>query len=155
MADSKSKSTAADNTDVKRRLRKLADSKAVKARLEWQITYRFIQEVHLVEKEGRSASRKQLEKDLLLVNNSIGDMRLGRFGVRPSSILRLKEVYNGDFQFVLLGVRNSDVSGPRKGNVKLNVHEGYEFKYRSEDRISELAWGMNEEDQSEEPEPKK
>ncbi len=121
-----------------KRLRKINDKQA-KAAIEAQVATRFLQEVHLCEKEGRVENREMLEKDLLLSIGAISEIRAGRRGVLMANIIRFKQKYNADYQFIMFGVRDRDHSGVMMGGRDLRKPEGeskpragYEYPYKSD-----------------------
>lgn len=98
--------------------------------IEWQITNRFIEEVEILEKEGRVENRDKIEIDLAIVPNGITGMRAGKNKVSVASIHLFKLKYNADIQFIMFGVRDKEHSGSILGGRKLNVHKPYVYKYR-------------------------
>jgi len=100
--------------------------------LEWMHTYRFIEEVHRLEDDGRVASRADLERRLLLPAGGVTVMRSGKVRVPTAAIELLKREFNGDFQYVLLGVRDEERSSHWRGGKSLRVREGYTYGYQSE-----------------------
>ena len=106
--------------------------KQAREHIEWVQTHRFIEEVHRLEQEGRVPSRKLLEENLFLRYGSITSMRGGRLRVGTAEIYRLKHEYNGDFQYILIGMRDRDISGPLKAGRDLRQHKGYAFPYSTE-----------------------
>jgi hypothetical protein len=116
----------ADYTDKKR-----VPQKAKRDHLHWLHTLRFIEEVERLERDGRVKNRSDLEERLLLPYNRLTDMRAGRIQVPTSAIELLKREFNGDFQFVLLGIRDAEHSGPVRAGRDLRQHKGYDYRYLS------------------------
>lgn len=112
--------------------------------LEWLHTHRFLEEVHRIEADGRVLDRADLERRLLLPAGGISVMRSGKVRVPTAALELLKREYNGDFQFILLGVRDEERSSHWRGGRSLRVarpasveHKyndvgGYVYGYQSE-----------------------
>lgn len=101
--------------------------------IEWMQTARFVEEVHLLEREGRVRSRDELERLLLLQYTAVAMMRAGKLRVSLAAIHLLKAEYNGDFQYVVMGVRDQqDKAGPWRAGRDLRRYAPYEYAYRSE-----------------------
>ncbi len=112
-------------------MRKITDKQA-KSFIEAQVATRFLEEVHLCEREGRVKDRPTLEKDLLLSVGAITEIRAGRRGVLLVNVIRFKQKYNADFRYILFGVRDPEHSGVRMGGQSLDRYPKYEYPYKSE-----------------------
>lgn len=107
--------------------------------ISWVHTHRFIEEVHRLEEEGRVPSRKILEEKLLLRYGSVTSMRAGRLRVSTEEIQLLKQEYNGDFQYILFGIRDPEVSSYMRAGKSLIVKKGgYVFHYQSNSAVDLL-----------------
>ena len=112
--------------------------------LEWMHTHRFIEEVHRLEADGRVASRAELERRLLLPPSGITVMRSGKVRVPTAALELLKREFNGDWQYVLLGVRDEEHSSHLRGGRSLRVHPagGYVYPYQSSGADLRLKAGL-------------
>jgi len=112
--------------------------------LEWMHTHRFIEEVERIEQDGRVLDRAELERRLLLPPRGIAAMRSGKVRLPTAALELLKREFNGDWQYVLLGVRDEELSSHWRGGRSLRVSRpaasrerynevgGYTYRYQSE-----------------------
>lgn len=96
---------------------------------QWEMDFRFVQEVELLERDGRMSSRYDLERATGMEKGAIATVR----GVSAVQIVLLFELYRGDKVFILFGAaRNLDLTNPYiPGRGRINSFESFYHSYGS------------------------
>lgn len=119
-----------EERNMRNRLRKIEMDEA-RDIINTEIEQRFVEEVEIMEREGRVQSRAKLERDLLMYYNKITQIKYGKSSLQPCHIHLLKKHYNADVQFILFGVRDMEHSGSIQGGRKLNIYKPYTYNYKT------------------------
>ncbi|GAC1371057.1 MAG: hypothetical protein NVS3B25_18880 [Hymenobacter sp.] len=99
---------------------------------QYEMDFRFVREVEYLEREGRVPSRRALEKALRMERGAIAAIRLGVRGVNMYQYKKLHQLYRGDRDFILYGVRNKELNNPFiPGIGRLDKYEPYVTRYTS------------------------
>ena len=100
---------------------------------QWNIDFRFVREVELLERDGRVSSREDLERAIGMEHGGLATVRQGMRGVSLVNVVVLFEKYRGDKDYIMFGAaRNPELTNPYiPGIGRLSRYDPYYHTYNS------------------------